>query len=476
MTLTRRDVLKGSALASLSVLTARLFEDRLDLVGEAGAAPLDGPREIGPLVADPAGILDLPEGFSYRIVTQAGRPLLGDPSTSVPGRPDGTASFRGRGRTVHLVNNHEQSAATEKDPVRAAPELTYDPGSTGGTTTIVVDRDGELLDEYVSLAGTSSNCAGGAMPWGTWLSCEETETKAGGAFTKDHGYVFEVHPFDNSANRNPTPLVALGRFAHEAVVADPRRGHLYLTEDASGPNGLLYRFTPKTLPNRLHSLRDGGTLEGMRIAGVTDLSVFDDIGTELDVTWTAVPDPSALVKGSVRKQFDHVDLTDRTAPKAVTGEGGAITRSRKFEGLWWANGRAWIVCSFARTGETGDWSAADHDGQVWSYDPVTSTLRLEVYFPQNGDPEGAGAEVPDGPDNITIDPWGGIVVAEDGHGTQHLVRISKDGDVRFLARNAVSDSEFTGVNFSPDGRTLFANIQDEGYVFAITGPFARVLA
>ena len=43
-----------------------------------------------------------------------------------------------------------------------------------------------------------------------------------------------------------------------------------------------------------------------------------------------------------------------------------------------------------------------------------------------------------------------------------------------LARNALSGSEFTGVNFSPDHRTLFANIQDEGYVFAITGPFARL--
>ena len=36
-------------------------------------------------------------------------------------------------------------------------------------------------------------------------------------------------------------------------------------------------------------------------------------------------------------------------------------------------------------------------------------------------------------------------------------------------------SEFTGVSFSPDGTTLFANIQDEGYVFAIQGPFEEVL-
>jgi secreted PhoX family phosphatase len=258
-------------------------------------------------------------------------------------------------------------------------------------------------------------------------------------------------------------------------VADPRAGHLYLTEDASGPNGLWFRFTPKTLPNRLRSLRDGGVLEAMLCPDVPDLSSFSDVGHELDVTWVPVPDPSALVKGSVRKQFDYVDLTDRANPKAVKGEGGPVTRSRKFEGQWWANGRAWIVCSFARNTDAGDWSESAHDGQVWSYDPRTAKLRLEVYFPLNEDPAGAGAEQPDGPDNITIDPWGGIVVAEDGLGTQHLVSVKRDGTVQFLARNAVSGSEFTGVNFSPDGRTLFANIQDEGYVFAITGPFADVL-
>ena len=91
----------------------------------------------------------------------------------------------------------------------------------------------------------------------------------------------------------------------------------------------------------------------------------------------------------------------------------------------------------------------------------------------NPDPSGTTADQVDGPDNITVNPWGGLVVAEDGNGTQHLVAVV-DGAPFPLARNAVSGSEFTGVNFSPDRKTLFANIQDEGYVFAITGPFARL--
>ena len=118
------------------------------------------------------------------------------------------------------------------------------------------------------------------------------------------------------------------------------------------------------------------------------------------------------------------------------------------------------------------WSRAAHDGQIWSYDPARATLRLDAFFPRNLDPAGAGADVPDGPDNITAGSQpGSLMVAEDGGGTQHLVLVSADGRKSIFARNALSGSEFTGVTFSPDRRTLFAGIQDEGYVFAITGPF-----
>ncbi len=248
----------------------------------------------------------------------------------------------------------------------------------------------------------------------------------------------------------------MGRFAHEAVAVDPQTHTAYLTEDANEPNGLLYRFRPTASGGGYGSYRFGGRLDAMQCRDggqiVTDLSPFRSPGTRLRVEWLPVADPLASTT-STRRQFAD----------------GEVTRSRKLEGAWWGNGRAYIVCSFART---SDGSQAEHDGQVWSYDPRTSTLRLELRLEVNEDPGGHGADIPDGPDNITVSPHGGLVLAEDGDGAQHLLSVSMDGSTHLFARNAGNDSELTGVCFSPDGRTMFANVQSPGTTFAITGPFS----
>ena len=114
---------------------------------------------------------------------------------------------------------------------------------------------------------------------------------------------------------------------------------------------------------------------------------------------------------------------------------------------------------------------AEHDGQVWAYDPERRTLRLELYLPVNPDP---ASDIPDGPDNICVSPYGGFFLAEDGNGAQHLLSVDEKANVKPFARNRLSGSEFTGVNFGPGGKALFANIQDEGLCFAITGPFSRL--
>jgi len=418
-----------------------------------------GPAGYGPLLDDPAGLLSLPEGFSYKIVAQTGVTTL-ESGQKTPSDPDGTACFvRHGGDGSVLVVNHEVSGS-EPYPVPPLDGFTYDPALGGGTTNIEVDKDGNRVREYVSLAGTLNNCAGGRTPWQTWLTCEESEGSS--RQTKRHGYVFEVDPYDQERNLDPKPIKALGRFAHESVVVDPDTGVIYETEDAGNPNGLLYRWTPpaSALPLEKGSLRaltdDAGTLEALRATTpggtfVPDLSVATEPGTTYDATWVSVPDRDAT-STSVRKQTFAQP----------------ITRSRKLEGMWWGDGGAYFVASFART---SDGSAAQHDGQVWFIDPLAQTLELKLHFaytPSDQDSD------PDGPDNITVSAYGGLIIAEDGDGVNHLVGSTESGEIFVFARNDHDDdSEFTGPTFSQDKQILFANVQFPGFVYAIQGPFVK---
>ncbi|CBG74020.1 putative secreted protein [Streptomyces scabiei 87.22] len=422
----------------------------------------------GPLVPDPQGILALPAGFTYRILTYSGRTKL-ESGEFTPGKHDGTAAFPGPRGTTLLVNNHELKGprANWEFPVPLTEGLVYDPAAAGGCTVVEV-RPGGRVAEWVGIAGTSTNCAGGSTPWGTWLTCEENSDRAGvNGMTKDHGYVFEVDPCDRRANRAPKPLKFLGRYDHEAVVIDPRRGHAYLTEDAAAPNGLFYRWTPPRGfaygPGKFRTLADdAGVLRAPRCYDsggrfVDDLSRATRIGTVYGVDWIDVPDRDARTV-AVRKQFADSE----------------ITRARKLEGMWWGDGGVYVVSSYARAE-----SPVRHDGQVWFYDPKRRTLTLKVLLGVNPDPSVDG--VFDGPDNITVSPYGGIVLAEDGEGISHLFGATDSGRTYPIARNDLNIgteeqpeySEFAGVTFSPDGKTLYANIQTPGILLAITGPWKR---
>ncbi len=444
MSVSRRQAIVGTGTASLGFVLSGAVGSVFS--GTASAAEPFHFHGYGELVPDPAKIVDLPAGFTYTVVSRAGVDTL-PTGEKLPGAPDGTFAFPGK-KNNHsiLVRNHELSPGAA-NPVPHLPGLEYDPGAAGGTTTVVLDGD-KLISQVASLAGTVRNCAGGNTPWGTWLSCEETElTPATNArLTKNHGYVFEVDPYGRLHDTEAVPLKALGRYPHEAIAVDPKTGILYLTEDAGSPYGLLYRFLPAKPLGGPGSLRAGGKLQALKAAGASDLSVFTELGTTLAVTWVDVPDPDATTT-SVRKQFAD----------------GAVTRVPKAEGIFWDRTRAYIVSSYAKAGSA---AAGVHEGQVWEFNPRKSTIELVVRIAPGGRF--------DGPDNITVSPYGGtIVLCEDGDGENYLIVVGDDGTPYPLARNAASDSEWAGATFSPDSKWLYANIQGDGLTVAITGPWRR---
>jgi len=454
--------------------------------GPGTPAGRPGTTLFPPLQDDPDGILALPEGFEYAIVTTAGVTTLDGGAGLTPSNHDGMAVFgAGRGRYA-LVQNHEIGGG-EGIPVPHVQGTVYDPGApAGGCTVITTDPRGRNHGEAVALSGTVQNCAGGPTPWGTWLTCEETEVRAGtawpedeedgngtsGVYEKDHGYVFEVRA-DGSAD--PRPITCLGRFAHEALAIDKTRTQVFLSEDADGPNGLFYRWTaPRGVrlgADMMADLADdAGTLEAMQIR-LPDGSVLPDVayltsaqlGREFPVTWVEVPDRDAR-ETSTREQ-----LAD-----------GEVTRGRKFEGVWGTDAGVYVVNSYAW--EEGDMpaDAVPHNGMVWFYDYAKRTIALVTYFPHQRTTETEGPAkyddlTFDSPDNVTVTPWGSLVLAEDGVGASHVLSATPYGPTQAIARNMLNDSEFCGPVFSPDGAVLFVNMQDPGYTLAITGPWEKYL-
>ncbi len=449
MVLSRREVLQG-----LGVVTAASWGPSL-----LGAAPAEADKRrwrfraggYGPLVADPKGLIDLPKGFRYVVLAQAGAGGLDDGSPT-PARPDAMGSFAS-GRSTIIACNHEL-VNDDGDPVPqsngSTPVPVYDRNVSGGVSLLSVTASGKRTSHRPVLAGTTRNCAGGVTPWGTWLTCEESEVDVEGIA---HGYVFEIDPTSNRTDA--VPYKAMGRFPHEAAAVDPTTSEVYLTED-NGGNALLYRFAPIDRSRRFGSLGRGGSLSAMRVADVANLAELTTAGAVIKgVSWT--PTPS---NGSALPQ-------DNTGLKSLFSD-DRVTRAQKLEGAWWFDGQLTFVSSF---NDSVSRPELRHEGQVFRYDPVAATLTLLAYFPVGGRNTVTGENL-SSPDNLSVSAFGGVLWCEDGEDPNRIGALGSDGVPFCLARSR-QIGELCGVHFSPDGRWLFVNQQVVGRTLAVTGPWAR---
>ena len=418
---------------------------------------------FGDTVPDPGGVIDLPQGFQYRIISPEGSKLSGGGGT-VPGDPDGMAAFPGpRKETTLLVRNHEQNA-TDANPV---PQRNpYDPAGHGGTTGVVVsNNDRRKVSDFVTSSGTINNCAGGATPWGTWITCEEDRTTT----PTQHGYAFEVDPSDPENELSRTPIRGMGYFSHEAVDIDPSTGIAYLTEDdfrgavITDPNdeviadlttteggtgsrvSFLYRYIPTNKSGGPGTLQEGGKLQ------VLTLDQRPNYNVDL-----AFPDDSfQVVWKDVNPEEPHEDAEDLGA-----------ARFNRLEGAYFAGGAFWFDDTIGGEKRLGQIFRLFPSG---GYGDTGDTL--ELFY------EGASSNKIESPDNIVVTPWGDLWFAEDeavdGDMMNRIVGITPRGQTYVFARNRKSDSEFAGPTFSPDGGTFFVNMQGDGLTFAIWGPFTQ---
>ncbi|MEO7177673.1 MAG: alkaline phosphatase PhoX [Allosphingosinicella sp.] len=471
----------GLALAGCSHLAE--LPDMVKRVPGYGHRPMRRAFGYGPLARDEAGLFDLPEPFSYRIISCHGVPQVPgfaaldecvgrgghrlEGGFPVPDSFDGMGSFRLDDRTTLLVRNHElevgQGAQSPFPAGRPAHIRPFRPASgpigPGGTTTIVYDHVGHrVLRQHLSLTGTIRNCAGGAAPWGAWLSCEED-------FHDGHGFVFDV-PALSAAEDEPRPLRHLGRFRHEAVALDPGSGIAYMTEDQI--DSLFYRYVP---PSGGDARDPGGELQAL---------VFDPddgadsrnwhrphwpVETWRNVVWRSLGDtqPAAddLRKRGYRQQ---------RAVRFANGEGihfDPVTREIYF------------ACTSG---------GPIKSGQIMRYVPDPDDVRrgrLQLFV------EAADTRIINYADNLVVAPWGDLIVCEDpyfGGERNYIYRgiaeklkvappcylrgVTPAGEVYDVAR-LHGGSELAGVCFSADGKTLFVNVYSPGKTLAITGPWPR---
>ena len=421
------------------------------------------------LRADPDRILDLPPEYSYRVVSRAGDRM--SDGLHVPIAHDGMAAFRGENGRIILICNHEIDPAwiansAFGDAYREVPEAIaeklYDRGSGltpagGGTTTTIYDpAKGTTERQFLSLGGTELNCAGGPTPWGSWLSCEEcfespgTRWHSARRITRDqrHGYVFEVSAYADGLGK-AEPIKAMGRFEHEACAVHEDTGIVYMTEDTH--HSLFYRYIPNT-PGKL---LDGGRLQALAIVGHPSIMTHN---------WSAVPQ-TPLNRPLETNWIDLDDVDPVENDLRLRGAAAGAATFARGEGLCVAGDRFAFTCTIggpARIGQVFTYTPSIYEGtQRETEAPGQLTLIAEA----------DRSSLLRNCDNLTMAPWGDLIVCEDTSSHCGLVGIRPDGSQYPIADNPYSNSELAGVCFSPDGNTMFVNIQYPGMTLAITGPF-----
>ncbi len=338
-------------------------------------------------------------------------------------------------------------------------------------------------------AGTVNNCAGGATPWGTYLSAEENFNVRFGAlgpFTpslSQQRYGLAARPtgwmntdprFDlsdpthrNEANRwgwvvevdpmapdvKPRKLTALGRFKHEGVACTlgaGQRAVIYMGDDQQ--NEYIYKFVAhNSYQVELEAGRsplDDGQLYAAR---------FDPDGSG---EWLELDIGNPLLAERFSDQAEVLVLA-RLAATLV----GATPMARPEWTCVDSMGR--VYCSLT--------AGASH-GQILRWldddDHVGTTFEWHMFLDADDTWRDANAGF-GSPDGLWADPNGRLFIETDGgqpggSNNQLLVADTFTGETRRLFVGP-EGCEITGITQTPNQRTLFVNVQHPSGVWPELG-------
>jgi len=471
--LTRRIFLRNlfltaGGVAAASWLTACTGEDGMSTGGDPRVGQRNSPfRTMGPLMAPDANGVQLPAGFSSRVIAVVGEsPLASDPNFKWHSDPDGGGVFAtDDGGWIYVSNSEARDATTafgqiptelsalsalaSRDSLEVAGSLLRPitgllPLSIplvipfqGGVSALRFDRNGNLVDAYPVQRNTTTNCSGGVTPWGTWINGEEIAD----------GYMFECSPLRDGGD--PIRLDRFGRKAHEMAAVDVAGRAIYHTEDLGGKER-FYRtkFSVQDWPVGRKPDYSKGVLQVLVVEG----------GIE------------AARQGPAKIRW--IDAIDDGRPQNQVYLDEATIFAGN-EGVWFLNGFIYF--------------STKSDDNIWVIDTVGNTVE-SIYDPADG-PVGSPVDPNEpemfGVDNICMTLDGEMVVVEDG-GDMRAMVLLPDGVTIPLLRlpGDPSQTEVTGPAFSPDGRRIYVANQRAlrngetapfgagGVIYEITMPFA----
>jgi len=369
-----------------------------------------------------------------------------------------------------------------------------------------------------TVLGTLNNCASGKTPWGTYLSGEENWMGyfGGGDKLSDHqrrwgmrksssyrweehddrfdavkhpnesnrfGWVVEMDPLDPTST--PVKRTALGRAAHEGAwvgVTKDGRAVVYSGEDARFE--YIYKFISRdkiapggAKPNR--TLLDHGTLTVARFNGDGSgnwMALLHGQGA-LTAANGFADQGEVLIKARQASDLLGATKMDRPEWLAIDPHSGWVYATLTNNSSRGAKGMPGVDAANPRANNVFGQIIRWHDDR--DFDGTTFQWNHLVLC---GDPANERAEAKGNiqgdiyacPDGIAFDARGVLWIQTDmGPAAMHQGELKNVGNNQMLACDVATgqtrrfltgptNCEITGVTWTPDGTTMFLNVQHPG--------------